>query len=114
MSFLKDLTPNCDNTYDLHTLLQGKVNFVVMFEEATKTTIKVLMYTPRSRDISIGRTLTLRCFRHIIIMDDEYVGNTDTNKVMGKIGRKSNKIFSIYIILVLENIDISIIIDLSK
>lgn len=40
-----DLTPNCDNTRDLHTPLRGNVNLEVTFKEATKKTLTVLMYS---------------------------------------------------------------------
>ena len=50
-----DLTPNCDNTRDLHPSLRGNVNLEVTFKEATQTTITVLMYTASSGGISVGK-----------------------------------------------------------
>ena len=50
-----DLTPNCDNTRDLHPSLRGNVNLEVTFSKATETTITVLMYTATSRGISVGK-----------------------------------------------------------
>ena len=52
---LIDLTPNCDNTRDLHPSLRGNVNLEVTFKEATQKTITVLMYTASSGGISIGK-----------------------------------------------------------
>ena len=54
-SFMIDLTPNCDNTRDLHPQLRGNVNLEVTFKEATQTTITVLMYTATSGGISVGK-----------------------------------------------------------
>ena len=53
--FSVDLTPNCDNTRDLHPSLRGNVNLEVTFKEATQKTITVLMYTASSGGISIGK-----------------------------------------------------------
>ena len=53
--FFIDLTPNCDNTRDLHPSLRGNVNLEVTFKEATQKTITVLMYTASSGGISIGK-----------------------------------------------------------
>ena len=50
-----DLTPNCDNTHDLHPTLRGNVNLKVTFEKATEKTITVLMYTATSGGISVGK-----------------------------------------------------------
>ena len=50
-----ELTPNCDNTRDLHPPLRGNVNLEVTFKEATQKTITVLMYTASSGGISIGK-----------------------------------------------------------
>ena len=50
-----DLTPNCDNTRDLHPSMRGNVNLEVAFKEPTKKTITVLMYTASSGGISIGK-----------------------------------------------------------
>ena len=55
MYFAIDLTPNCDNTRDLHPSLRGNVNLEVTFKEATQTTITVLMYTTTSGGISVGK-----------------------------------------------------------
>ena len=55
MHFLLDLTPNCDNTRDLHPSMRGNVNLKVAFKERTKKTITVLMYTASSGGISIGK-----------------------------------------------------------
>ena len=54
-SFLLDLTPNSDNTRDLHPSMRGNVNLEVTFKEATQTTITVLMYTASSGGISVGK-----------------------------------------------------------
>ena len=54
-SFVIDLTPNCDNTRDLHPQLRGNVNLEVTFKEATQSTITVLMYTATSGGISVGK-----------------------------------------------------------
>ena len=54
-SFMIDLTPNCDNTRDVHPQLRGNVNLEVTFKEATQTTITVLMYTATSGGISVGK-----------------------------------------------------------
>ena len=50
-----DLTPNCDNTRDLHPTLRGNVNLEVTFKKATEKTITVLMYTAKSGGISVGK-----------------------------------------------------------
>ena len=50
-----DLTPNCDNTRDLHPSMRGNVNLEVAFKEPIKKTITVLMYTASSGGISIGK-----------------------------------------------------------
>ena len=50
-----DLTPNCDNTRDLHPSLRGNVNLEVTFKKATEKTITVLMYTASSGGISVGK-----------------------------------------------------------
>ena len=55
MHFLLDLTPNCDNTRDLHPSMRGNENLEVAFKKPTKKTITVLMYTALSRGISIGK-----------------------------------------------------------
>ena len=55
MLSILDLTPNCDNTRDLHPSLRGNVNLEVTFKEATQTTITVLMYTASSGGISVGK-----------------------------------------------------------
>ena len=54
-----DLTPNCDNTRDLHPSLRGDVNLEVTFKEAKQTTITVLMYTASSGGISVGKDFDL-------------------------------------------------------
>ena len=53
LSSIIDLTPNCDNTRDLHPSLRGNVNLEVTFTKATETTITVLMYTATSGGISV-------------------------------------------------------------
>ena len=55
LSSIVDLTPNCDNTRDLHPSLRGNVNLEVTFTKATETTITVLMYTATSGGISVGK-----------------------------------------------------------
>ena len=55
LSSVIDLTPNCDNTRDLHPSLRGNVNLEVTFSKATKTTITVIMYTATSGGISVGK-----------------------------------------------------------
>ena len=55
LSSIIDLTPNCDNTRDLHPSLRGNVNLEVTFSKATETTITVLMYTATSGGISVGK-----------------------------------------------------------
>ena len=55
LSSIVDLTPNCDNTRDLHPSLRGNVNLEVTFSKATETTITVLMYTATSGGISVGK-----------------------------------------------------------
>ena len=55
MHFAIDLTPNSDNTRDLHPSLKGNLNLAVTFKEATQTTITVLMYTATSGGISVGK-----------------------------------------------------------
>ena len=55
MLSILDLTPNCDNTRDLHLLLRGNVNLEVTFKEATQRTITKLMYTASSGGISVGK-----------------------------------------------------------
>ncbi len=55
MLCILDLTPNCDNTRDLHPSISGNVNLEVSFKEPTKKTITVLMYTASSGEISIGK-----------------------------------------------------------
>ena len=55
MLSILDLTPNCDNTRDLHPSLRGNVNLEVTFKKATEKTITVLMYTASSGGISVGK-----------------------------------------------------------
>ena len=55
MCCILDLTPNRDNTRDLHPSMRGNVNLEVAFKEPTKKTITVLMYTASSGGISIGK-----------------------------------------------------------
>ena len=55
MLSILDLTPNCDNTRDLHPSLRGNVNLEVTFKEATQATITVLMYTALSGGTSVGK-----------------------------------------------------------
>ena len=55
LSSIIDLTPNCDNTRDLHPSLRGNVNLEVTFSKATATNITVLMYTATSGGISVGK-----------------------------------------------------------
>ena len=55
MLCILDLTPNCDNTRDLHPSMRGNVNLEVAFKEPTKKTITVLMYTASSGGISIAK-----------------------------------------------------------
>ena len=55
MLCILDLTPNCDNTRDLHPSMRGNVNLEVAFKEPTKKTITVSMYTASSGGISIGK-----------------------------------------------------------
>ena len=55
LSSIIDLTPNCDNTRDLHPSLRGNVNLEVTFSKATETTIAVLMYTATSGVTSVGK-----------------------------------------------------------
>ena len=50
-----DLTPNVDNSRDIHTPLRGNVNLAVTFKEATQNTITVLMYTATSGGVSVGK-----------------------------------------------------------
>ena len=49
------MTPNCDNTRDVHPALHGNVNLEVNFKAATQSTITVLMYTASSGGISVGK-----------------------------------------------------------
>lgn len=55
MFSILDLTPNCDNTRDLHPSLRGNVNHEVTFKQATQMTITVVMYTASSGGISVGK-----------------------------------------------------------
>ena len=55
MPFILELTPNYDNTHDLHPSMRGNINLEVAFKGLTKKTITVLMYTASSGGISIGR-----------------------------------------------------------
>ena len=55
MPCVLELTPNYDNTRDLHPSMRGNVNLEVAFKEPTKKTITVLMYTASSGGISIGK-----------------------------------------------------------
>ena len=50
-----DLTPNCDNTRYPHPSFRGNDNLEVTCNEATQTTITVLMYTVSSGEISAGK-----------------------------------------------------------
>ena len=50
-----DLTPNVDNSRDIHAPLRGNVNLEVSFKEATENTITVIMYTATSGGISVGK-----------------------------------------------------------
>lgn len=50
-----DLTPNCDNTRDLHPPIKGNVDLEVTFKEATNKTITVLMYTASSGGMSVSK-----------------------------------------------------------
>lgn len=54
LNFL-DLTPNCDNTRDVHPEMRGNVNLKVSFKEATKKTTKVIMYTASSGGIGVTK-----------------------------------------------------------
>ena len=53
--YFLDLTPNCDNTRDVHPEMRGNVNLEVSFKEATKKTITVIMYTASSGGISVTK-----------------------------------------------------------
>ena len=53
--FITDLTPNVDNSRDIHTPLRGNVNLEVTFKQATENTITVIMYTATSGGISVGK-----------------------------------------------------------
>ena len=53
--FFLDLTPNCDNTRDLHPPIKGNVDLEVTFKEATNKTITVLMYTASSGGMSVSK-----------------------------------------------------------
>ena len=55
MLYFLDLTPNCDNTRDVHPEMRGNVNLEVSFKEATKKTITVIMYTASSGGISVTK-----------------------------------------------------------
>ena len=50
-----DLTPNCDNTRDLHPPIKGNVDLEVTFKEATNKPITVLMYTASSGGMSVAK-----------------------------------------------------------
>ena len=50
-----DLTPNVDNSRDIHTPLRGNVSLEVTFKEATQNTITVLTYTATSGGVSVGK-----------------------------------------------------------
>ena len=58
--FLLDLTPNCDNTRDVHTEIRGNVDLQVTFNEATKKTITVIMYTATSGGISVSKDFNVQ------------------------------------------------------
>ena len=58
-SFL-DLTPNCDNTRDLHPSMRGNVDLEVTFKGPTQKTITVLMYTASSGGISVGKDFDIQ------------------------------------------------------
>ncbi len=53
--FFLDLTPNCDNTRDVHPEMRGNVNLEVTFKQATTKTITVIMYTASSGGISVTK-----------------------------------------------------------
>ena len=55
-----DLTPNCDNTRDLHPPIKGNVDLEVTFKEATQKTITVLMYTASSGGISVSKNFEVQ------------------------------------------------------
>ena len=55
MLCILDLTPNCDNTRDLHPSMRGNVNLEVASKEPTKKKITVSMSTASSGGISIGK-----------------------------------------------------------
>ena len=55
-----DLTPNCDNTRDVHPQLRGNVDLEVTFKEATKKTITVIMYTASSGGLSVSKDLNVQ------------------------------------------------------
>ena len=57
---LLDLTPNCDNTRDIHPSMRGNVNLEVTFKEATQKTITVLMYSAASGGISVGKDFDIQ------------------------------------------------------
>ena len=58
-SFL-DLTPNCDNTRELHPSMRGNVDLEVTFKGPTQKTITVLMYTASSGGISVGKDFDIQ------------------------------------------------------
>ena len=56
-----ELTPNCDNTRNLHPSLLGNVNLELACKEVTQTAIAVLMYTaPPFGGIRVGKDLDVQ------------------------------------------------------
>ena len=58
--FLIDLTPNCDNTRDLHQEIRGNVDLQVTFNEATNKTITCVMYTAASGGVSVSKDFNVQ------------------------------------------------------
>ena len=50
-----DLTPNCDNTRDVHSQIRGNVNLEVTFKNPSTKTITGIMYTANSGGLSVGK-----------------------------------------------------------
>ena len=52
---LIDITPNVNNTRDIHTPLKGDVNLEVSFKEPTQNTITVIIYTDTNGGMTVGK-----------------------------------------------------------
>ena len=58
--FLIDITPNCDNTRDVHGEIKGSADLQVIFNQPTQKTITVIMYTAVSGGVSVSKDFNVQ------------------------------------------------------